>query len=142
MSDRQLCTFYVAGEAYALAVERIQEVLRQQELTVVPLAPPAVKGLINLRGEIVTAVDLRVQLELPPRPPGAEAMNVVLRADGEVVSLLVDEIGDVVEVDAAAFEAPPDTLSPRARALVRAVCKLPDQLLLVLDAARAAEVTA
>ena len=83
---------------------RVQEVIRGQAMTPVPLAPPMIEGLINLRGQIVSAIDLRRLLNLPCRPEGATPLNVVVR-DGEgAVSLLVDEIGDVLEVDEQSFE--------------------------------------
>ena len=112
---------------------QVQEVIRAQAMTRVPLAPMAVTGLINLRGQIVTAIDLRRRLGLADRPVGVEAMNVVVRTDDGAVSLLVDEIGDVLEVTADAFEPPPETLDPTARGLIRGVYKLADRLLLVLE---------
>lgn len=115
----------------------MQEVIRHQTMTRVPLSPAAVAGLINLRGQIVTAIDLRRRLGLKDRPPGTLPMNVVVRAEEGAVSLLVDEIGDVVEVSENAFEAPPDTLHGEARRLVEGVYKLPERLLHVLALAPA-----
>ena len=92
-------------------MEKVQEVIRYQEMTRVPLAPPVVKGLINLRGQIVTAVDLRRRLGLRERAATDLPMNVVIRTSDGAVSLLVDEIGDVVEVDDTTFERPPETVS-------------------------------
>lgn len=94
-------------------------------------------ALINLRGQIVTAVDLRSRLEMPPRPQDAMPMNVVVRSEGGATSLLVDEIGDVVEVDDQSRETPPETLSGTARDLITAVYKLKSRLLLILDMERA-----
>src|SRR5690348_8953193 len=94
MSDQaQYCTFWVDGLFFGVAVGAVQEVLRYQPLTAVPSAPEAVQGLINLRGQIVTALDLRCRLGLPPREGEALPMNVIVRSRGEVVSLLVDVIG-------------------------------------------------
>lgn len=138
-SDRQLCTFTVEGLFLGVEVTHVQEVLRAQPLTRVPLAPPAVAGLMNLRGQIVTAIDLRQQLALPPRTDATPTMNVVVRADGGVASLLVDEIGDVLELREDSFETPPKTLHDGARELILGAFKLPGRLLLVLDAARAIE---
>jgi len=129
----QLCTFVLAGHAFGVPVGRVQEVIRHQAMTQVPLAPPIARGLINLRGQIVTALDLRVPLELPPAAPGALPMNVVVRTGGDLVSLLVDEIGDVIEVTADRFEPPPETLTGPARELIRGAFKLDDRLLLILD---------
>lgn len=134
---RQLCTFTLAGQCFGVDVERVQEVMRPQRTTRVPLAPPEVAGLINLRGQIVTALDLRRRLGFDERPERSEPMNVVVRSAGEPVSLLVDQIGDVVDVDDSTFEPPPDTLAASAREMVLGAHKLPDRLLLVLDTDRA-----
>src|SRR5215469_5102721 len=131
--EKQYCTFYVAGHYFGLDVLRVQEVIRYQEMTRVPLAPPVVRGLINLRGQIVTALDLRHRLELAEAPPDRLPMNVVIRTADGPVSLLVDDIGDVVEAGEDTFEHPPDTLSQGARALIRGVHKLNDRLMHVLD---------
>jgi purine-binding chemotaxis protein CheW len=112
---------------------RVQEIIRYQAMTRVPLAPHAVLGLINLRGEIVTAIDLRRRLELPDRDADAMPMNVVIDADDGAVSLLVDRIGDVIEVSEDAFERQPEMLSGVARELISGTYKLPERLLLVLD---------
>jgi purine-binding chemotaxis protein CheW len=132
-AGRQYSTFDVAGFYFGIDVMQVQEVLRYQEMTRVPLAPAVIEGLINLRGQIVTAIDMRRRLGLPPRSDGETAMNVVVRTEEGAVSLLVDEIGDVVEVDSASFERPPDNLDPEIRELVRGIHKLKDRLLLVLD---------
>lgn len=134
----QYCTFWVDTLYLGIDVHRVQEVMRTLEVTPVPLAPPAVVGLINLRGQIVTAIDLRRRLGLPERPHDREAMNVVMRTDDGAVSLVVDEIGDVIEVNAEAFEGVPDTMDATARQLIKGVYKLDSQLLLVLDSARTA----
>ncbi|HET7499810.1 MAG TPA: chemotaxis protein CheW [Kofleriaceae bacterium] len=134
--EGQFCTFFVRGLFLGLEVTCIQEVIRYQRLTVVPLTPPVIGGLMNLRGQIVTAIDLRHRLGLPPREPDEKPINVVVRTAEGAVSLLVDEIGDVIEVDEATFERPPETLGDDARALIRGAYKLKGRLLLVLDAAR------
>jgi len=130
---QQFSTFLVDGLFFGVEVEKVQEVLRYQQMTRVPLAPPVVRGLINLRGQIVTALDLRCRLDLSERPAGQLPMNVVVRTDDGGVSLLVDEIGDVVEVDEATFERPPDTLNSNARCMIRGVHKLSGRLMHVLD---------
>ena len=132
-AQNQYCTFYVDDLFLGVEVVRVQEVLRFQEMTHVPKAPAAVDGLINLRGQIVPAIDLRTCLGLSPREPGVRPMNVVIRLEEGCCSLLVDEIGDVVEVDAEGFEAPPQNLKSNARGLIQGVCKLEDSLLLILD---------
>lgn len=136
-SEQQYCTFYLDGLFFGVEVRKVQEVIRYQEMTRVPLAPPVIKGLINLRGQIVTALDLRRRLELSPRPDGELPMNVVVRTDEGAVSLLVDEIGDVLEVTDDAFERPPETIDGVARELIRGVYKLRERLLLILDTEKA-----
>jgi purine-binding chemotaxis protein CheW len=130
----QLATFRLDGDLYGIEVQHVQEVLRSQQLTRVPLAPAAVAGLINLRGQVVTAIELRERLGRPPRAEGTAAVVIVVRLHGEAVSLLVDSIADV---DAGDFEAPPDTLEGQARELIRGAYKLDGQLLLALDVQKA-----
>jgi purine-binding chemotaxis protein CheW len=130
---RQYCTFFLDSYYFGIDVLQVQEVIRYQEMTRVPLAPAVVRGLINLRGQIVTAIDLRRRLDLPDRPEGMLPVNVVLRTDDGAVSLLVDEIGDVLHVPEEAFERPPETLRGAARELIRGAYKLADRLLLALD---------
>jgi purine-binding chemotaxis protein CheW len=139
-STRQLCTFFLDGLFFGVEVQGVQEVIRYQEMTRVPRAAGVVEGLINLRGQIVTAIDLRRRLELAPRPVGQLPMNVVVRGEEGAVSLLVDEIGDVLEVDEQLFEQPPETLSGVARELIRGAYKLKGHLLLLLDTDKAVNV--
>jgi purine-binding chemotaxis protein CheW len=136
-TTRQLCTFYVDGRFFGVDVTRVQEVIRDLQMTRVPLATRVIRGLINLRGQIVTAIDMRARLGL--EAAGADAappMNVVVRTEDGAVSLLVDEIGDVVEVDDGSFERLPETLDATSRELIGGVYKLKGKLLLVLDADR------
>ncbi|MFN7967492.1 MAG: chemotaxis protein CheW [Acidobacteriota bacterium] len=130
---RQLCSFSVGELLFGVDVTRVQEVLRHQELTVVPLAPGAVGGLINLRGQIVTAIELRRLLDLPPRQDGEGTLTVVLRTPDGPVSLLVDSIGDVVQAEGRQYEGAPDTLSERYRRLIDGVYKVDHQLVLALN---------
>lgn len=140
MDEHQFCTFYVEGLFFGVEVEKVQEVLKYQVMTSVPLTPSVIGGLINLRGQIVTAVDLRSRLGLCGRAEGQFPMNVVLRSDGGAVSLLVDDIGDVVEVSEATFEQAPGTLPGDAQELIRGVHKLEHKLLLVLDSDKVLQV--
>jgi purine-binding chemotaxis protein CheW len=135
--EKQFCTFYVDDLFMGVEVAKVQEVLRYQEMTSVPLASPTVSGLINLRGQIVTAIDLRKRLELNERPEGQLPMNVVVRTNEGVVSMLVDSIGDVLEVPDHSFETPPETIDGITRHLVLGVYKLTDNLLLILDTEKA-----
>lgn len=133
----RMLTFELAGALYGLEVEQVQEVLRAQKVTRVPLHSDAIAGLINLRGEVVTAIDLRARLSLPVRPDGQEAVNIVVRLHGESISLLVDTIADVVELDDRSFEPVPDTLDGEVRDLIRGAYKTEGRLLLALDVNRA-----
>jgi len=139
-TEQQFCTFFIERLLFGVEVEKVQEVIRHQGMTRVPLATELVGGLINLRGQIVTAVNLRRRLGLEDSPPGQLPMNVVVRTGDGVVSLLVDEINDVVEVEQKVFEPPPDTLDAAGRELIQGVYKLKDKLLLVLDTDKAANV--
>ena len=138
----QFCTFIVADLCFGIEVMKVQEVIRYQEMTRVALAPRDVEGLINLRGQIVTAIDMRRRLGFPGRAEEELPMNVVLTAEHGGVSLLVDEIGDVLELEDAAFEPPPRTLDASVHDLIRGVYKLEDRLLLVIDAEQAISVAA
>lgn len=133
----QFSTFYVDNLFLGINVQQVQEVIRYQAMTRVLLAPEAIRGLINLRGQIVTAIDMRLCLGLSPRPSQELPMNVVVRDGDNAVSLLVDRIGDVLEVDEELFEAPPSTVRASIRGLITGAYKLPGRLLLVLDTERA-----
>ena len=137
--SQQFCTFYLDKLFFGAEVEKVQEVIGYQAMTPVPRAPEVIGGLINLRGQIVTAIDLRKRLEMEPRPAGRQPMNVVVRTDEGAASLLVDEIGDVVEVSPASFEAPPETLPETARGLTCGVYKLDGRLLHAVDLSAAAQ---
>jgi len=133
---QQFCTFYVDGMFIGIDVQQIQEVIRYQDMTRVPLAAASIRGLINLRGQIVTAIDLRCRLGLSPREANTPPMNVVVRDGENAVSLLVDRIGDVLEVEDDLFEPPPSTVRTQIRELIVGAYKLPERLLLVLDTER------
>jgi purine-binding chemotaxis protein CheW len=115
---RRLCTFHLERLFFGIDVGRVQEVFRYQSMTRVPLAPAVIRGLINLRGQIVTALDLRARLGLPERPQEMVPMNVVVRIGEDAVSFLVDDIEDVLDVEDADFEGPPATLKGPARSLI------------------------
>lgn len=132
-TTKQLCTFQLANQSFAVDALTVQELIRLQPMTRVPKSPDSVRGLINLRGQIVTAIDLRSRLGLGQLEAGRQPMNVVVRSDDGAVSLLVDQIGDVIEVDDSCFESPPDTLHGTAREFIRGAYKLADRLLLLLD---------
>jgi len=130
---RQLCTFVLEGQTFGIHVDCVLEVIRILPLTHVPLAPEAVCGLINLRGQIVTAIDLRRRLELGPLKEGKTArMNIIIRTSEGPLCFPIDEVGDVVDVEERLFEPVPETMTGTARKLIDSVCKLPGTLLLVL----------
>ena len=131
--NQQYATFFVDKLFFGVEVLKVQEVLRYQEMTSIPRAPGVIEGLINLRGEIVTAIDMRRRLGLRTRPDGKWPMNVVVRAEDGAVSLLVDEIADVLQVNEKYYEPPPETLHGTARELIRGAYKLDKRLLLILD---------
>src|SRR5215468_4872950 len=120
---RQFCTFFLDGLRFGVDVQKVQEVVPYQEMTRVPLAPLTVRGLLNLRGQIVTGIDLRRRLELAERPAGQLPTNVVLRGEEAPVSFLVDDIGEVLEV-AGSGEQPPVTLRGKVRELIETVYPL------------------
>jgi purine-binding chemotaxis protein CheW len=131
--SKQYATFWLGDGLYGIEVERVREVLRQQDITRVPLAPSTVAGLLNLRGQVVTTIDLRERLQLEADQGEHEPMLVVVLVAGESIALLVDRIGGVVDVGDEQFEPPPDTLIGNVRELVRGAYKLEAQLLLGLD---------
>lgn len=137
--QKQFCTFYLDKLLFGIDVLKVQEIILPQEMTEVPLAKQSVRGLINLRGQVVTAIDLRKWLGFEPTADGKNFKNVVIRAEDDILSFLVDDIGDVVEPDESTFEQSPETLSENIRELINGVYKLENQLLLVMDAERTFE---
>ncbi len=128
-----LVTFALEDVLLGVDVGAVQEVLGEVTVTAVPLAPPAVAGLVNLRGQVLLAVDLRARMGRPPRPADAPMASVILRTEQGQVCLVVDHIGEVVRTQDDQFEPPPDTLTGAARALVHGAYKLQHRLLLSLD---------
>jgi purine-binding chemotaxis protein CheW len=131
--NQQYCTLTVGDLSLGIDVEKVQEVLRGSDITTVPLAHPAVRGLINLRGQIVTAIDLRRRLGLPGADSNGGSMTMVLGTRDEPLALVVDTVGDVVDVEEETFEPPPDTLRGEARRMIAGAHKLETRLLLVLN---------
>ena len=132
----EFATCYVADQLFGIEVAQVQEVTRGGHLTRLPLAPPPVCGLLNLRGQIVAAIDLRTCLHLGQRADGEPPVHVILKTAAGSVSVLVDRVGDVLAVDESAFEEPPETMSGRIAELVRGAYKLETALLLALDTER------
>jgi purine-binding chemotaxis protein CheW len=135
MNQRRVATFWVGDLLWAIDVQLVQEVLRSQTLTPVPLAHPCVHGLFNLRGEIVTAIDVRRRLGLPPGERPETNVNFVLASDGDPMSLVVDREGDVVALHGDAFDVP-QTIDAGIRSLISGVYERDRTLLLVIDVDR------
>lgn len=144
MSKKRFCTFWVADMFLGVDVARVQEaIIEEQTITQVPLAHEAVEGLMNLRGRIVTAIDLSQRLGLHVGEKKQTPVHVIINSDTHnLISFLVDSLGDVMEIDDKLFEAPPDTLGGEARALVHGAYKLEDHLLFILNVDAAVNVTA
>ena len=138
---QQFCTFFLKDQFFGVPVRQVQEVISYQQMTRVPLVPQVIRGLINLRGQIVMALDLRRRFAMEELPDSQLPLNVVVRTDDGAVSFLVDEIGDVLEVDEENLERPPETLKGPARELVLGIYKLPQRLMLVVDFEKACQVT-
>jgi purine-binding chemotaxis protein CheW len=136
-----LCTFHLAEFHIGIDVTMVQEVLNRQDATRIPLVSEIIHGLINLRGEIVTTIDLRHRLGLPARAPGETSMNVVIRTPDGPVALVVDRIGDVIDADETTFEFPPPTLTGPHREFLTGVFKLDSGLLLLIDLERVLDPT-
>jgi purine-binding chemotaxis protein CheW len=141
MTRTVYATFFVQDRYLGVPVDRVREVLRSQPVTRVPLAHPHVEGLLDLRGQIVTALDMRGRLGLPARDPHGSSANVIVTTRDGVVSLVVDRLGDVIAVDDAWFEPPPDTLQVATRRSIKGAYKLDDALLLDLDLDETVDIT-
>lgn len=139
MASQQFCTFFLDSYLFGVPVPQVQEVIRFHHMTPVPLASPVVEGMINLRGQIVVAIDLRRRLSLGERSGGEFPVNVVVRSPDGAVSLLVDEIGDVIEVEDSTFESPPETVRGAVRSMILGVHKLEHKLLHLLDTEKACQ---
>jgi purine-binding chemotaxis protein CheW len=137
-SLKQFSTFYISDRLYGIDVMKVQEVTNALSMTRVPLAPMYVKGLINLRGQISTAICLRVMFKITEEL-GNEQMNVVCRINDLLVSFLVDQIGDVLELSEESFEPSPDTIPVEIRRFIKGVYKIPGTLLSVIDVDQVAE---
>jgi purine-binding chemotaxis protein CheW len=129
-------TVTVAGQQFGIPVLQVQDILGAQRITHIPLAPPEVAGSLNLRGRIVTAIDVRTRLSLPPRDDGKPGMSVVVEHQHELYSLIVDAVGEVLDVEAGRFERNPSTLEAVWREVSAGIFRLDDSLLLILDVAR------
>jgi len=132
LSDNQLCGFRIKDGYYAISVLDVQEVIKPQRVTTVPLAPEYVRGLINLRGQIVTSISLKILFGMEDVATD-DHMNIIVRSADSLYALVVDEILDVIDVERNTFEPTPDTLDPKVRKYIRGVYKLEKRLQILLD---------
>lgn len=137
--ERQTATFQIGEESFGIDVLDVQEVIKIQPMTRVPLAPRAIRGLINLRGQVIPAIDLRHRLGLPPFEHPEEQMMVVVESKDGLASLIVDSVGDVLELSQQFVEPPPEHLRKELGDLCRGVYKLESELMLLLNTERAVE---
>lgn len=135
-SGREFVTMFIENQLFGIPVLQVQDVLGPQKITRVPLAPKEVAGSLNLRGRIVTAIDVRTRLGLPPRTGDGKSMSVVVDHNGEFYSLIVDQVGEVMSLAASDYEKTPATLDERWREISEGVYRLKDTLLIVLDVRR------
>ena len=134
--NRDFVTMTIHGQLFGIPVLTVQDVLGPQKITRIPLASPEVAGALNLRGRIVTAIDVRKRLGLPPAEQDAKSMSVVVDYRGELYSLIIDSVGEVLSLPSDTFERNPATLDPAWREVSAGVFRLKGQLLIVLDVAR------
>jgi purine-binding chemotaxis protein CheW len=129
-------SIFIAGQMFGIPVLQVQDVLGPQRITRIPLAPPEVAGSLNLRGRIVTAIDVRTRLKLPKNSDGKDSMSVVVDQGGEQYSLLVDNVGEVLSLTSGTYERNPATLDPAWREVSKGIHRLDGNLLIILDVAR------
>lgn len=129
----QYATFFIGNRLYGIDVQSVQEVVTSLPITIVPLAQQHIIGLINLRGQVATAIGLREIFNLPS--DASSNMNVVCSAENMLLSFIVDEIGDVVEVEKSSYEETPSTIAESTRRFLRGIYKTNSQLLSVIDLA-------
>ena len=131
--ERMYVTLTVADQLCGVPVLSVRDILGEQAITRIPLAPPEIAGSLNLRGRIVTAIDLRERLHLPPPPDGTPRMSVVADQSGELYALLVDQVSEVMTLKASAFERNPPTLPAAWAQFSTGIYRLDGRLLVVLD---------
>ena len=128
-------TFIIAEQLFGIPVLKVQDVLSAHNITRIPLAPPEIAGSLNLRGRIVTAMDVRLRLGLPPRESSV-SMSIVAEHEGELYSLMVDSVGEVLALKSSDWERNPPTLDPKFRDYSLGIYRLDKKLLVVLDVNR------
>lgn len=134
--SEEFITFTIAGQLFGIPVLKVQDVLATYQIARIPLAPPEVAGSLNLRGRVVTVIDLRTRLGLPPRAETAKSMSIVAENEGELYSLMVDSVGEVLELSRSLYERNPPTVEPKFRSFSEGIYRLDETLLIVLDVNR------
>lgn len=129
----EFVTVTIAGQLLGIPILSVEDVLGPQKISQIPKADPAVAGVLNLRGRIVTAIDVRRRLGLPPSDSNANLMSVVVEHDREPYSLLIDSVGDVLKVPTSSYERNPATLDPRWAQVSAGIYRLDDELLVALE---------
>ncbi len=132
----EFVTFMIAGQLFGIPVLQIQDVLSSYKITRIPLAPSEITGSLNLRGRVVTAIDVRLRLGLPPRPSDADSMSIVAENGGELYSLMVDSVGEVMALSQSAYERNLPTLDAKFRTFSDGIYRLENELMVVLDVNR------
>ena len=129
----QYSTFRVNGRLFGIDVAKVQEIVRPMEMTAIPLSQDFVHGLINLRGKVVTAIGLNELFKIHAKDQQEPKMNVICDCDGSLISFLVDEIGDVIEVKRDDFESTPPTISEHISSFLSGIFKVEQDLLSIID---------
>lgn len=132
-STNELLTVTIDNQIFGIPILQVQDVLKNQSVTRVPLAPPEIVGSLNLRGRIVTAIQVRERLGLPPAPADTQGVSIVVEDEGELYSLIFDRVGDVMNLSLSDFESNPSTLDPHFRDVADGIYRLQGRLLVVLD---------
>lgn len=140
-TTQQYVTMTIADQLFGIPVLTVQDVLGPQKITRVPLSPPEVAGSLNLRGRVVTAVNMRRRLSLPPQADESDNMSIVVEHGGELYSLIIDEVGEVLSLNNSIFERNPGTLDPRWREIAAGVYRLDKELMVVLDVNRVLDIS-
>ena len=141
-SSKRYATFYLNSIFFGIQVEKVQEFLEYVDITPIPLSLPVLPGIINLRGQILTTIDLKARMKLEAGGFSGKPMMMVIRTSEGPMNLLVDKIGGVVDVDPELLEEPTETLNAGVRSVTSQVCKLDKQLLLVLDTEKIIQIPA
>lgn len=136
---RELLTIVIGDQIFGIPILQVQDVLGAQKVTRVPLAPKAIAGSLNLRGRIVTAIDMRACLGMEPREAANKGMSVVVENQGELFSLMIDRVGDVMNLPYSSYEKNPATLNAQWRSMCQGIYRLKDKLLVVIDVPRLLE---